>query len=176
MGNLNRNLWAAVFAATALMIAGCGGVKDKFEKEVDNETLAVDLARQTFAGDYDLITTSELKQLIDDGADLLIVDTMPRQQSYRKAHIPQAVQFLFPKQLMEEWDSDLTGGQTREDFAKLLGEDKEKLIVIYCGFVKCGRSHNGALWARDLGYTNVRRYPGGIYAWKGAGHATEAGD
>jgi hypothetical protein len=29
-----------VFAATALTLAGCGGVKDKFEKEVDNGTLA----------------------------------------------------------------------------------------------------------------------------------------
>jgi len=40
--------------------------------------------------------------------------------------------------------------------------------VIYCGFVKCTRSHNGAVWARKLGYKNVLRYPGGIFAWKGA--------
>jgi rhodanese-related sulfurtransferase len=40
--------------------------------------------------------------------------------------------------------------------------------VIYCGFVKCTRSHNGAAWAVRNGYTNVYRYPGGIFAWKGA--------
>lgn len=175
MGNLNRAPWAAVFAATALMIAGCGGVKDKFEKEVDNETLAVNLARQTLDGDYDLITTSELKALIDEGADVLIVDTMPLEKSYLKAHIPGARQFLFPKELMEEWDSEKTGGKSKEDYEALLGEDKDKPLVIYCGFVKCGRSHNGAMWARDLGYTDVRRYPGGIYAWKGAGYTTDAG-
>jgi thiosulfate/3-mercaptopyruvate sulfurtransferase len=45
---------------------------------------------------------------------------------------------------------------------------KDKTIVIYCGFVKCTRSHNGAAWAVKLGYTNVYRYPGGIFAWKGA--------
>jgi rhodanese-related sulfurtransferase len=50
----------------------------------------------------------------------------------------------------------------------MLGSDKNKLIVIYCGFVKCTRSHNGAMWAVKNGYTSVYRYPGGIFAWKGA--------
>ena len=49
-----------------------------------------------------------------------------------------------------------------------MGDNKEKPIVIYCGFVKCTRSHNGADWAVKLGYKNVFRYPGGIFAWKGA--------
>jgi len=40
--------------------------------------------------------------------------------------------------------------------------------VIYCGFVKCTRRHNGVAWAKKLGYKNVYRYPGGIFAWKGA--------
>ena len=44
----------------------------------------------------------------------------------------------------------------------------ECLIVVYCGFVKCARSHNAAVFAQDLGYTNVKRYAGGIYAWRGA--------
>ncbi|MBM4137012.1 MAG: rhodanese-like domain-containing protein, partial [Nitrospira sp.] len=36
---------------------------------------------------------------------------------------------------------------------------------IYCGFTKCTRSHNGAMWAVKLGYKNVYRYPGGIKGW-----------
>ena len=55
---------------------------------------------------------------------------------------------------------------------QLLGLDKSKLIVIYCGFVKCTRSHNGAIWAVKNGYTNVYRHPGGIFAWKGAKYRT----
>ena len=51
--------------------------------------------------------------------------------------------------------------------------NKNKLIVIYCGFVKCTRSHNGASWAVKLGYKNVYRYPGGIFAWKGAKYPVE---
>ncbi|NTV43161.1 MAG: rhodanese-like domain-containing protein, partial [Syntrophobacteraceae bacterium] len=40
-------------------------------------------------------------------------------------------------------------------------------------FTKCGRSHNGAMWAKKLGYTNVYRYPGGIKAWMEADYPVE---
>ncbi|MGM0644086.1 MAG: rhodanese-like domain-containing protein, partial [Thermodesulfobacteriota bacterium] len=83
-------------------------------------------------------------------------------------HVPGAVQFLFPIPDMNEWDTEETGGKTLEDFKKLLGDNKDRRIVIYCGFVKCTRSHNGAAWAVKLGYNNVYRYPGGVFAWKGA--------
>ena len=95
-------------------------------------------------------------------------DTMPYDESYKKQHVPGAVQFLFPIPDMKEWDSKETEGKTLEDFKKMLGPNKDKPIVIYCGFVKCTRSHNGAAWAVKLGYKNVYRYPGGIFAWKGA--------
>ena len=45
--------------------------------------------------------------------------------------------------------------------------------MVYCGFVKCTRSHNGAAWAVKLGYKNVYRYSGGIFAWRGAGYPIE---
>ena len=57
-------------------------------------------------------------------------------------------------------------------FIVVLGYDKDRPIVVYCGFVKCTRSHNGAAWAVKLGYKNVYRYPGGIFAWKGAKYPT----
>jgi len=57
---------------------------------------------------------------------------------------------------------------------KLLGDDKGRLLVFYCGFTKCGRSHNGAWWAKQLGYTNVYRYPGGIKAWGQADYPVAA--
>ena len=63
-----------------------------------------------------------------------------------------------------------------EDYEALLGADKDKLVVVYCGFTACGRSHNAALWARRKGYKNVKRYPGGIYAWKGMGLPTVAAE
>lgn len=147
--------------------------KNKFEKEVEKEQSAVKLVREVQRGGYDVITTKELKDMIDSGKNVLIIDTMPYEASYKKAHIPGAEQFLFPIPEMKEWNTKETGGKTVEDFKALLGPDKNKTIVVYCGFVKCTRSHNGAMWAEKLGYKNVLRFPGGIFAWKGARYPTE---
>jgi len=141
---------------------------NKFEKEVEKETGAVKLVREVQRGSYDVVTTEELKKWMDAGKEMLVVDTMPYADSYKKQHVPGAVQFLFPIPDMKEWDTKETDGKTLEDFKKLMGDNKDRLIVIYCGFVKCTRSHNGAAWAVKLGYKNVFRYPGGIFAWKGA--------
>jgi len=146
---------------------------NKFEKELEKEAGAVKLVREVQQGGYGVVTTEELKKWIDSGKEMVIVDTMPYEDSYKKQHVPGAVQFLFPIPEMKQWDVKETDGKTQEDFVKLLGNDKNKLVVIYCGFVKCTRSHNGASWAVKLGYKNVYRYPGGIFAWKGAKYPEE---
>ena len=74
---------------------------------------------------------------------------------------------------MANWDAKETGGKSMEDFAALLGPDKDRTLVFYCGFVKCTRSHNGAVFAKQLGYKNVYRFPGGIFAWKGADYKVD---
>jgi rhodanese-related sulfurtransferase len=148
-------------------------LENKFEKEMVKESGAVKLVREVQRGGYDVVTTKELKQWIDSGKDMLIIDTMPYDASYKKGHLPGAKQFLFPIPDMQTWDTKETNGKSKEDFEALLGPDKNKTIVIYCGFVKCTRSHNGAVWAVELGYKNVYRYSGGIFAWKGAGYPME---
>lgn len=42
---------------------------------------------------------------------------------------------------------------------------KDQPIVVYCGFVKCRRSHFAADYLVRQGYTKVSRYAGGISAW-----------
>jgi rhodanese-related sulfurtransferase len=148
-------------------------LENKFEKEVAKEAGAVKLVREVQHGGYDVVTTEELKKWIDSGKDMVIVDAMPFEDSYKKGHVPGAVQFLFPIPEMKQWDSKETDGKSQEDFVNLLGSDKDRPIVIYCGFVKCTRSHNGAAWAVKLGYKNVYRFPGGIFAWKGANYPME---
>ncbi|WP_459825190.1 rhodanese-like domain-containing protein [Desulfomicrobium salsuginis] len=145
----------------------------KFEAEATKETEAVKLVRDTAAGGYDLVTAAELKKMMDEGKDMVIVDTMPYADSYKKEHVPGAVQFLFPIPDMKEWDVKETDGKTQAEFEALLGPDKDKPVIVYCGFVKCTRSHNGAVWAKKLGYKNVYRFPGGIFGWKGAGFPVE---
>lgn len=145
---------------------------NKFEKEVTTEKIAVKLAREVVKGDYNLITARELKDLMDSKTEMILVDTGPYDGGYVKAHLPGAKQFQFPAKEMLTWDPQETGSKSQQDYLRLLGTDKQIMIVVYCGFVKCGRSHNGAMWAKQIGYSNVYRFPGGLYAWRGAGYST----
>ena len=175
MHTIKKILTFTVWGILVFGLAAPAGafMENKFEKEVVKESGAVKLVREVQRGGYDVITTKELKQWIDAGKDMLIIDTMPYAASYKKGHVPGAKQFLFPIPDMQTWDTKETNGKSKEDFEALLGPDKNNTIVIYCGFVKCTRSHNGAAWAVKLGYKNVYRYSGGIFAWKGAGYPME---
>jgi thiosulfate/3-mercaptopyruvate sulfurtransferase len=142
----------------ALALTGCG--QSWSAKELELEKTSVTLCREASRGGYQLVTTPELKAWIDQKKPMLIVDTMPLEDSYKKNHIPGALPYEFPIPEVKEMDE-----AARAKFEKFLGPDKDKPLVFYCGFVKCTRSHNGAMWAVKLGYKNVYRHPGGIKAW-----------
>src|SRR5208283_1349039 len=155
----------------ACTISGDAYALEWGSKETETEKLAVQFANQVKKGGYGIVTTEELKAWIDKKEPMLIVDTMPLEDSYKKNHIPAAVQIEFPVEEMSQLDE-----AKKADLEKLLGPDKNRKIVFYCGFTKCGRSHNAAMWATKLGYTNVYRHPGGIKAWMEAGYPVEKED
>jgi rhodanese-related sulfurtransferase len=137
-------------------------------KELDTEKIAVNFYREVERGGYKVVSTTELKGWMDQKKEMLIVDTMPYEDSYKKQHVLGAVQIEFPIPEMTQLDE-----KKKADLEKLLGPNKDRLIVFYCGFTKCTRSHNGAMWAVKLGYKNVYRYPGGIKAWDEADYPVE---
>ncbi|MFH1153511.1 MAG: rhodanese-like domain-containing protein [Pseudomonadota bacterium] len=173
MFSMVAGLAAAVLALVFTAGQSHALLDGKFEKEVEVEKSAVKLVKEVQRGGYDIVDTAQLKGWIDEKKDMIIVDTMPYADSYVKGHVPGAKQFLFPIPDMTTWDAKETDQKSVDDYKALLGPDLNKLIVVYCGFVKCTRSHNGAAWAKKLGYTNVYRYPGGVFAWKGAGFEEE---
>ncbi len=141
------------------------------DKELETEKVAVTFYKEVVRGNYKVISTAELKGWIDQKKDILIVDTMPYDDSYKKQHIPGAVNFVLPIPEMTQMDE-----KTKAALEKMLGPNKDRLIVFYCGFTKCARSHNGAMWAVKLGYKNVYRQPGGIKGWDEAGYPVEKGN
>lgn len=160
-----KNYFTIAAVAFALVISGCG----KFTpKELDNEKIAVKFGKEVLRGGYKIVDTEELKKWTDSKKDMLIIDTMPLADSYNKNHIPGAVQILFEIPELEKIDD-----AKKAELLKLLGDNKDKTVVFYCGFTKCTRSHNGAMWAVKLGYKDVYRYPGGIMGWKEAGFPVE---
>jgi len=165
MVNKHGFCMGGLMVIVALALVGCG--QSWSGKELAAETSGVNLSREVSRGGYQLVTTPELKAWIDQKKPMLIIDTMPLEDSYKKQHVPGAVQYDFPIPEVTAMDE-----AAKAKFEKFLGPDKDKTLVFYCGFVKCTRSHNGAMWAVQNGYTNVYRYPGGIFAWKGAKYAT----
>ena len=172
MNDVLRKWRFILITIVVVCVLGCG--TNKFEQEVTIEASSVKFAREAVSGQYAILSTSEVKKLHDDGTDFLLLDAMPAASSFDLAHIPGAVNLEFPKEQMDAWTEESMPGRTKEAYQKLLGDNLERLIVVYCGFVKCARSHNAAVFAQELGYTNVKRYAGGIYAWRGAGLAVEA--
>jgi rhodanese-related sulfurtransferase len=163
----------ALVAVSVVVVAFCfvcpGSVFAAWgAKELDTEKIAVTFEKEVARGGYKVVTTEELKKWVDQKKEMLIVDTMPFEDSYKKQHIPGAVNFVLPIPEMTQMDE-----KTKAAFEKLLGPNKDRLIVFYCGFTKCTRSHNGAMWAIKLGYKNVYRQPGGIKGWDEAGYPVE---
>jgi rhodanese-related sulfurtransferase len=162
--------WLIVVASLSLVSACDNPQKVGVNQaNVQVEFLAIKACAEKERGGYKLISMEDLKTKLDAKEDVVVVDTMPYEDSYKKQHIPTAVQFEFPIPEMKTMDSVM-----QKQYRDLLGPDKDKMIVAYCGFVKCGRSHNGAMWAVKLGYTNVYRCLGGIFGWKEAGYPVEA--
>ena len=115
--------------------------KDGKENEV--EKAAIKLVKATKTGDYNLISADGLKKSIDNNEDMILVDTIPADR-FEKTKIKDAVHTGLPKEM-----KDLKP-EEKEAFLKTLGDNKDKKIVIYCGFVACERSNVGAVLAKKL--------------------------
>jgi thiosulfate/3-mercaptopyruvate sulfurtransferase len=166
MGPRKRALFVSL--SMGLAILAVTGTLWAADKELASEKIAVKFEREVERGGYKVVTTQELKGWIDQKKTMLIVDTMPG-DNFRKQHIPGAVNFEIQRhpELTEMSD------KMKADFEKLLGPDKDRTIVFYCGFTDCERSHNAGMWAIKLGYKDVYRQPGGIVGWVEAGYPAE---
>lgn len=54
--------------------------------------------------------------------------------------------------------------------------NKDKPVIVYCGFVGCRRSHQAARFLVSKGFKNVYRYAGGITAWVDGNNDIEGAD
>lgn len=133
-------------------------------KEIPIEKAAIKLAADVKDGGYKIVATDELKKWIDEGKALTIISTLPAEDDKAMGTIPSAVNGVMPKT-----EKELTPAETAA-LLKVAGADKDKTVVLYCGFVACRRSHIGAKILVDNGFRNVFRYTGGIVGWQEMGY------
>lgn len=94
-------------------------------------------------------------------AGVMIIDARPAARQYDPGHIPGAINIP---------DSQFDKQTDR------LPADKSQLLIFYCGGFECPLSHQSAIKAEKLGYTNIRVYAAGSPDWakNGTGVAVSA--
>lgn len=118
------------------------------QMETDVEMVALKVANETVQGGYKLIKIADVKAMLDAKEDFVLIDAHPKWE-FEMGHIDGAQWFGFQSNMTGVWEKDVTdGAPTQDDYRKVLGPDLNKKIVIYCGFTKCGRSHNASTWAK----------------------------
>lgn len=132
--------------------------------EVPIEKAAIKFAADVKDGGYKVVDTEELKKWIDEGKKITVISTLPPADDKAMGVLPAAVNGSMPKN-----EKELTPAE-KDNVVKVAGADKGQVIVVYCGFVACRRSHIGAKILVENGFQNVYRYPGGVIAWKEAGY------
>ena len=105
--------------------------------------------------DHDIrtIERDELKTKLDRGEDLKLIMAM-HEWGFRASHIPGSLHY-----------------NTVEEARAALAVDDE--IVVYCTDPACVASQFAYRWLVEAGYTNVRRYEGGLSDWALAGYELE---
>lgn len=116
------------------------------------------IASTAMAGEYPDISITELEEAI--AKDEVILVDVNGSSSYEKGHIPGAIDFAANK----------------KDLAAKLGDNKDKMVVAYCGGPSCSAYKAGAAAAEKAGFTKIKHLSAGISGWLQAGKKTEKAD
>ena len=110
----------------------------------------------TSTGKFPDISVTELKKAMTEQRVILI--DMNGSVAFAKGHIPTAIDYVASKDKMEQL---------------LDNQDRDTLVVAYCGGPSCNAYKKGASKAKELGFTNIKHLSAGISGWMQAGEQTE---
>ena len=164
---MKKNIYFAIMITSTLMILnGCATAIGTSPKglEIPIEKASLKFASDVKDGGYKVVGTDELKKWLDDNKQLTIISTLPVEDDKASGILPSAINGVMPKSEKELSQAD------KDNLLKIVGADKDKTFVVYCGFVACRRSHLGAKVLVENGFKNVYRYPAGIAGWKEVGY------
>jgi rhodanese-related sulfurtransferase len=105
------------------------------------------------------ISPKTVRSLLRSGDNFLLIDARSH-ASFQQAHLPTAVSI--PSCEVEK--------------TNLLPEEKDTLLIFYCGGPLCGMSTAASASATRRGYTNVKVMRKGMTGWQDAGFAAVADD
>ncbi len=101
------------------------------------------------------LSTQQLKTMIDNGEDVLIVNTLD-EKDFDATNIPNSINIP----------------QSEDDFVRQverISNNPNRRVVVYCASEACDSSTKAAKKLDDAGFSEVYVYTGGAKAWKDAG-------
>jgi len=107
------------------------------------------------------ITVKDVKKMIDAETEYLLFDSRPEEE-YVRSHLPTAISL--PVCTMEE------------NIDELPEENRNILLIFYCGSPTCGMSSPASATAARAGYRNIRVMLAGEEGWIKSGYPTYADD
>jgi rhodanese-related sulfurtransferase len=119
--------------------------------------LSLVFAASVYAAEFPAISIGDLKTAMSS-QKVILLDANGT-DSWQSGHIPGAIDF----------------SAKQDKLANLLPQDKNVLVVAYCGNPFCPAYHAAAVAAKKLGYKNIKHLVAGIQGWKSAGEKTEKG-
>ena len=103
--------------------------------------------------DIETISRGDLKAKLDAGEDFKLIMVL-HEWAFDAMHIPGSIRFDTAERAFEDLDVD----------------DE---IIVYCSDEACVASQFAYRALVERGYTNVRRYAGGLSDWQAAGYPLE---
>ncbi|MEC5128647.1 rhodanese-like domain-containing protein [Verrucomicrobiales bacterium BCK34] len=101
------------------------------------------------------VSIAEMESIIEAKSAILL--DVNGSKYFAKGHLPGAIDFR----------------ANEENLPAVLGDNKDRLIVVYCGSPSCEAYLAAAVAVRQLGYHNVKHLPAGISGWISAGKPTD---
>lgn len=103
------------------------------------------------------INNPEIVQQIIQKKERMVLDVRPR-ELYEEGHLPSALSFP-----LIEFDTVVS---------RLLEmTDQHSPILVYCSGFDCMDSHHFATNLKNMGFTDIKVYPGGFRQWQEVGYA-----
>ena len=93
-------------------------------------------------------------------------------QSYNSAFSREKYQ-AFLNDLNDGYPGAIDFRAKKDEIATLLGDNKDKLVVAYCGGPTCSAYKAGASAAEAAGFKNIKHLSAGLSGWLQAGKETE---
>lgn len=123
-------------------------------------TSLVCLAAEKTKEGFPIVSSEQLKALLQSKRPGLLVIDARSSQEYQEAHILNAVSIPLA---------------TLEKNQQTLNAPKDAQLVFYCNGIKCGKSGKAALIARSLGYKDIMIYADGMPVWEEKGYPLYTG-